>query len=133
MNKQKITNSLFSGNRLSLSGFNNLAVAIGFLLFYGVSLYAADPVISNIVKTDVVNKPLTQKKIDAIIGTDIEGSEIGRNYYRNSMLINLVNTPKEIQEKVMKEYNTQKKDRSKLMNYFMEHKLKNLMEVIEEF
>ena len=78
-------------------------------------------------------KPLTQKKIDSIISSDIENSDIGRNYYRNSMLINLVNTPKDIQEKVMIEYNKQNKDRSKLMNYFMQHKLKNLMQDMGAF
>jgi hypothetical protein len=59
---------------------------------------------------------------------------IARNYFRNAQLIDLNNTPKEIREKVMESYNAQiGKDRSKLMNYFIANKLRNLTESIGEF
>jgi hypothetical protein len=61
-------------------------------------------------------------------------SVVARNYFRNAQLIDLNNTPKEIREKVMESYNAQKgKDRSKLMNYFIANKLRNLTESIGEF
>ena len=81
-------------------------------------------------------KPLTAKRIEKIINTDPENLEanIARNYFRNAMLIDLSNVPEEIKEKVITSYNEQSgKDRSKLMNYFISNKLRNLMENIGEF
>lgn len=82
-------------------------------------------------------KPLTQKKIDAFIGLGLYGKfdhPNHRNYMRNAQLINLNFTPKEIREKVMESYKNQSnKDRSKLMNYFIANKLRNLTEHIGEF
>jgi 5'-3' exonuclease len=81
-------------------------------------------------------KPLTAKRIAKIINTDPENLEanIARNYFRNAMLIDLSNVPEEIKEKVITSYNEQSgKDRSKLMNYFISNKLRNLMENIGEF
>jgi hypothetical protein len=81
-------------------------------------------------------KPLTSKKIDQYISMDPSKMEtiIARNYFRNAQLIDLNNTPKEIREKVMESYNAQiGKDRSKLMNYFIANKLRNLTESIGEF
>lgn len=81
-------------------------------------------------------KPLTSKRIDQYISMDPSKMEtiIARNYFRNAQLIDLNNTPKEIREKVMESYNAQiGKDRSKLMNYFIANKLRNLTESIGEF
>ena len=61
-----------------------------------------------------------------------ETSRIG--YARNQTLIDLNNTPEDIKKSIIDTYNnTKPAPRMKLMNYFMEKKLKNLMEVIEEF
>jgi hypothetical protein len=61
-----------------------------------------------------------------------ETSRIG--YTRNRTLIDLTNTPEDIKKSIIDTYNnTKPAPRMKLMNYFMEKKLKNLMEVIEEF
>ena len=81
-------------------------------------------------------KPLTSKRIERILNTDPENLEanIARNYFRNAMLIDLSNVPEEIKEKVITSYNEQSgKDRSKLMNYFISNKLRNLIENIGEF
>jgi hypothetical protein len=82
-------------------------------------------------------KPLTQKKIDAFIELGLLGKfdhPNYRNYMRNLQLIDLRYTPKEIHKKVMDSYNEQNgKDRSKLMNYFIANRLKNLTEHISEF
>lgn len=81
-------------------------------------------------------KPLTAKRIEKILNTDPENLEanIARNYFRNAMLIDLSNVPEEIKEKVITSYNEQSgKDRSKLMNYFISNKLRNLIENIGEF
>jgi len=82
-------------------------------------------------------KPLTQKKIDALIELGLSGKfdhPLSRNYMRNLKLIDLRNTPDDIHKKVMESYNAQEgKDRSKLMNYFIANRLKNLTEHISEF
>lgn len=82
-------------------------------------------------------KPLTQKKIDALIELGLAGKwdhPNNRNYMRNLKLIDLRYTPDDIHNKVMESYNAQEgKDRSKLMNYFIANRLKNLTEHISEF
>ena len=81
-------------------------------------------------------RPLTAKKIEQYMKvkpTELETS-IARNYFRNEQLIDLNHTPEEIRTKVMESYNAQSnKDRSKLMNYFIANKLRNLTEHIGEF
>lgn len=82
-------------------------------------------------------RPLTKKKIDIYLKMNplnFGNTVIERNYSRNAQLIDLNNIPKEIKEKVMEQYKNQEgRDRSKLINYFMVHKLKNLTEYISEF
>ena len=81
-------------------------------------------------------RPLTAKKMEKIMGTDLEEMEtsIARNYSRNANLIDLSFTPEEIREKVMDQFNNQTdRDRSKLLNYFIVNKLKNLTEHLGEF
>ena len=57
-----------------------------------------------------------------------------RGYKRNQMLVDLEFTPKNIQENIIHEYdNVIVPNRQKLLNYFIEKKLKNLFEVIQEF
>jgi len=60
--------------------------------------------------------------------------EIQRNYKRNRMMIDLSNVPGDIRNQTMTDYRKQQsKDRSKLFNYFIKYKLKNLTEAIAEF
>jgi hypothetical protein len=82
-------------------------------------------------------KPLTQKKIDALIELGIEGKvdhPMARNYYRNKQLIDLSMIPNEVKIKILESYEAQSnKGRDKMFNYFISNKLKNLMEHLGEF
>jgi len=81
-------------------------------------------------------RPLTAKKMEHYLKLTPNEMEtaIARNYMRNKQLIDLDETPEEIRVKVMESYIAQEnKDKSKLMNYFITNKLKNLMENLNEF
>jgi hypothetical protein len=85
---------------------------------------------------DLRQKPITKGVLDKYLKEDVsEYSETDKtNYSRNATLIDLTLIPKEIKEKIINTYNeTKPASRQKLLNYFIEHKLKNLMDVIEEF
>ena len=57
-----------------------------------------------------------------------------RNWNRNEMLINLFKVPDDIVRKTVECFDEVKTaDRSNLLNYFVERKLKNLIGSIEEF
>ena len=85
----------------------------------------------------VRQKVLTEGRMTKFMSTDYgdyddETARIG--YTRNQTLIDLRLIPGEIRNSIIDTYNnTKPAPRMKLMNYFMEKKLKNLMEVIEEF
>jgi hypothetical protein len=81
-------------------------------------------------------KPITKGVLDKYLKEDVSNySETDKtNYSRNATLIDLTLIPKEIKEKIINTYDeTKPASRQKLLNYFIEHKLKNLMDVIEEF
>lgn len=85
-------------------------------------------------------KQLRNKLVEQIMEsdkpTDWNGmnEELLRNYNRNTLLIDLSRVPAEIGEQVFEQYDSQSdKDRSKLFNYFIKNKLKNMMENINEF
>lgn len=85
---------------------------------------------------DSRQKPITKGVLDKYLKESVsEYSETDKiNYSRNETLIDLTLIPKEIKEKIIYTYNeTKPASRQKLLNYFIEHKLKNLMDVIEEF
>jgi len=82
-------------------------------------------------------KPITQKVIEKYLAENYgewedEAARVG--FSRNQTLIDLRLIPGDIKSKIINTYEeTQPAKRNKLLNYFMEYKLKNLMEVIEEF
>jgi len=82
-------------------------------------------------------KPVTQKKLDEYLKKNPEEfcqtlTQL-RNYKRNQQLIDLSKIPETVMESIMVEYNAQaNKKAPELMNYFIQHKLKNLMEHINE-
>jgi hypothetical protein len=86
---------------------------------------------------DIRQKPITQKVIEKYLTEhygewDDEGARVG--FSRNQTLIDLRLIPGDIKEKIINTYEeTVPAKRSKLLNYFIEHKLKNLMDVIEDF
>jgi hypothetical protein len=82
-------------------------------------------------------KPLSQKKMDAWIHMDPRefcDENMLRGYMRNQQLVDLTFVPENLRVQVLTEYETQAgKGRSKLFNYFIEKRLKNLLESINEF
>ena len=57
-----------------------------------------------------------------------------RNWQRNETLIDLNKIPDDIRNEILREFkDTQTGDRSKLFNYFVEHKLNNLIQSIGDF
>jgi hypothetical protein len=88
-------------------------------------------------------KPISSKKVEVWLkelqkGTDpkelFDGEQF-RNWKRNERLINLIDTtPKDLSDNIISEFEDQKgKTRAKLFNYFIKHKLKNLMDSIGDF
>ena len=84
---------------------------------------------------DLRQKPITKLILDKYLWENVESyNETDKtNFARNSTLIDLTKIPPEIKEKIINTYEETKPAKGKLLNYFIEHKLKNLMEVIEEF
>jgi hypothetical protein len=85
---------------------------------------------------DLRQKPITKGVLDKYLKEDVANyNETDKsNYARNATLIDLTFIPKEIKEKIINTYDeTKPASRQKLLNYFIEYKLKNLMDVIEEF
>jgi len=81
-------------------------------------------------------KPLTAKKIANLLlqNEKFTDAVIERNYSRNKQLIDLSMIPVEIKNAIIGSYESQvNKTKEKLFNYFIEHRLKNLMEHIGEF
>ena len=57
-----------------------------------------------------------------------------RGYKRNQMLVDLDYIPENIKEQIVVAYDTTKPGtKQKMLNYFIENRLKNLLEVIDEF
>jgi hypothetical protein len=84
---------------------------------------------------DLRQKPITQKTLEKYLSEDIKNFSYDEavNFGRNQTLIDLTFIPQEIKKKIINTYEETKPAKGKLLNYFIEHKLKNLMEVIEEF
>ena len=86
---------------------------------------------------EIRQKPITQKGIEKYLAEhygewEDEGARVG--FSRNQTLIDLRLIPGDIKNKIINTYEeTVPAKRNKLLNYFIEHKLKNLMEVIEDF
>ena len=81
-------------------------------------------------------RPLGKKKIENWLDIDINDlqDEVKRNYQRNDTLINLDKIPEELEKEIMVEFDGAPcGDRSKLLNYFVQSRLKNLMNDIGEF
>ncbi len=89
------------------------------------------------IVTDKRQTPLSKKKISvwSELEPDVfcQGEQL-RNYRRNEMLIDFTKIPEWLQINIDDEYvNQPEVGRSRLFNYFIKYKLKNLMEHINEF
>ncbi len=79
-------------------------------------------------------KPLSKKKIATLIEGVFPNDEVKRNYQRNKKLIDLTQSPNELFLECIQAYQTASNgDRSKLFNYFIQKRLKNLTEAIGDF
>jgi len=80
--------------------------------------------------------PLSKKKIEAWVNEVVPTftEEQQKNYDRNRQLIDLNCLPKEIEDKINNEFNDVKvATRDKILGYFINNKLKTLIESIDEF
>lgn len=99
--------------------------------------------IPNILSNDDVfvegirQKPITEAKIINWLNQDPKefcNEEMLRNYSRNETLIDLTKIPTTLSEKILHTYdNSKSKTKNEFMNYMIKHRLKNLIEVIDEF
>ena len=81
-------------------------------------------------------RPLSRKKIQSwLVGGGSDwNDEVKRNFQRNLTLIDLSKTPEELKNQIRLEYNNAPHgDRSKLLNYFMIYKLRELTDNIGDF
>jgi len=82
-------------------------------------------------------KPLSKKKLETWIDlepSDFCSEEMMRNYQRNKTLIDLECIPSDLKANILEDYqNAEHGDRSKLLNYFIKNRLKNLMNDIGDF
>jgi hypothetical protein len=60
--------------------------------------------------------------------------DMAAGYIRNSQLVDLTKTPEDIKEAIINSYTAQTGgDKSHLLNYFIKHKMKHMIDVIDEF
>ena len=87
--------------------------------------------------TDSRQTPLSKKKVEQWIALDPEifcTTNMLKNYARNQLMVDLTKVPTNLKTEIMEQYHqSSPSDRSKLFPYFMENRLKNLMEHIGEF
>jgi len=79
-------------------------------------------------------KPMTKKRLEEYSDIANHTDEIRNNWLRNSKLIDLNQIPQVYEDAIINSYRSYKvNDRSKLLTYFIENKLKSLMENIGDF
>lgn len=80
-------------------------------------------------------KPMTTKKMESFrVSMDSMDETTKIRYHRNKMLIDLSDTPDVYKKQILDAYNQEKNiGRTKLFNYFIQKKLKNLMTDIGDF
>ena len=97
--------------------------------------------VPNVLSPDITfteglrQRPLGKKKIETWLESmDSMPDEAKRNYQRNEKLINLDKIPQELEKQILSEIDDAPHgDRSKLLNYFIDNKLKELTESIGDF
>jgi hypothetical protein len=99
--------------------------------------------IPNIMSPDGVfvdggrQKPITEAKIIVWLNqepTEFCNEDMLRNYKRNELLIDLTQIPESLQKTIIDTYeSTTAKTKQVFMNYMIANRLKNLLEIIDEF
>lgn len=91
----------------------------------------------DIFVTEGRQKPVTEKKLNIWVTQEPESfcdEVMLRNYRRNEMLIDLSKIPENFKQKILETYqNAVLNGRDKIFNYFVKHRMKMLMEHIQEF
>lgn len=90
--------------------------------------------------TESRQKPVTKKRLAEWETIDMDNFhqhvpvEIARNFQRNRYLIDFDYIPDTVRDNILSAWTGRvKKDRSQLLNYFMEHRMKNMIEHLGEF
>jgi hypothetical protein len=80
-------------------------------------------------------KTMTSKRLETLLSGPEQMDELTKTrYFRNKMLIDLEQTPEHYKKMIIDEYDKEKEfGRSKLFNYFIEKRLKNLLTDIQDF
>jgi len=82
-------------------------------------------------------KPITTKKLEVWYkdATNMpQDDEFKNRFERNRKLVDFTCIPEEIKNSIINNYTGQPdKNKSMLLNFFIEHKMKNMLELIEEF
>ena len=82
-------------------------------------------------------KPITEAKIITWLNQepkDFCNDEMLRNYSRNETLIDLTKIPQNLSEQILHSYeNAKGKSKQEFMNYMIANRLKNLIEVLDDF
>jgi len=86
-------------------------------------------------------KPMRAKRLQEImeavakadIAPDYWHHEWAAGYIRNEKLVDLINTPDELQEQILEQFEVDPGGRDGLFNYFVKKRLNNLIENISEF
>jgi hypothetical protein len=85
----------------------------------------------------VRQKPISTKKLTEWIKDPSlmpQDATFKRNYDRNKTLVDLSQIPENVKTDIINTFVSQpKKDRSNLINYFMQNKMKQMLEVVQEF
>ena len=84
--------------------------------------------------TGIKQKPMTKKRLEECSVTDNLDEQLSARYNENKKLIDLNQIPQVYEDAIINSYRSYKvNDRSKLLTYFIENKLKSLMENISDF
>jgi hypothetical protein len=85
--------------------------------------------------TDQRQKRMTEQKMEKYLNEEYSNYDTIANtgFTRNQVLIDLRNIPGEIKTNIINTYEETKPVKGKILDYLIAHKLRNLMDVIEEF
>lgn len=90
----------------------------------------------NSIFTGTRQKSISSKKLDEWINNPdlLNSKELVRNYQRNRTLVDFTYIPQELKETIINSFKEQPvRDKSKLLDYFIANRMKQLIEHLEEF
>mgnify|MGYP003337051065 CR=1 FL=1 len=91
----------------------------------------------NCIVDGIRQKALTKSRMDELMNTDfinMNDETMKRNWIRNKIMIDLSSIPENISKSIIDSYeSTKPATKQKFMNYMISKRLKNLLEVIDDF